>query len=66
MDSRLLELLVCPITKTSLVLKRDRGELWARGSGLAYPIVDDIPVLLESEARPLTEDEKASLADAST
>ena len=66
MDSRLLELLVCPVAKTSLVYKRDRSELWSRGSGLAYPIVDDIPVLLEAEARTLTDAEKASLADPNT
>ncbi|MCR9278114.1 MAG: Trm112 family protein [Pseudomonadaceae bacterium] len=70
MDSRLLELLVCPVTKASLTLKRDesagRVELWCRASGLAYPVVDDIPVMLESEARVLNDDEKASLADRNT
>ncbi len=70
MDSRLLELLVCPVSKASLTLKRNEtegtSELWCRASGLAYPIVDDIPVMLESEARPLTDDEKASLADRNT
>lgn len=70
MDSRLLELLVCPVSKASLTLKRNEAEgnseLWCRASGLAYPVVDDIPVMLESEARTLSDDEKASLADRNT
>lgn len=66
MDSRLLELLVCPVAKTSLVYKREADELWSRGSGLAYPVIDDIPVLLEAEARRLSDAEKASLADPRT
>ena len=65
-DSKLLEILVCPVTKTSLVYKREQDELWCRASGLAYPIRDDIPVMLEDEARKLTGDEKASLADPRT
>jgi uncharacterized protein len=62
-DAKLLEILVCPVSKTSLVYRKDREELWCRGSGLAYPIRDGIPVMLEEEARPLTHEERASLKD---
>ena len=61
MDRRLLDVLVCPITKTSLVYRESEQELWCRGSGLAYPVRDQIPVLLEDEARELTAPEKAEL-----
>jgi len=57
MDIKLLELLVCPITKGSLEYNRDRQELISRSARLAYPVRDGIPVLLESEARPLTDAE---------
>ena len=57
MDTKLLELLVCPVSKTTLVYQRERDELWCRASRLAYPIRDDIPVMLESEARPLSPEE---------
>ena len=62
-DSKLLELLVCPVTKASLTYKKDLDELWCRASGLAYPIRDGIPVMLEEEARQLTADERDSLRD---
>jgi uncharacterized protein len=62
-DAKLLEILVCPVSKTSLVYRKDSEELWCRGSGLAYPIRDGIPVMLEEEARPLTDEERASLKD---
>jgi uncharacterized protein len=62
-DPKLLEILVCPVSKTSLVYMRERQELWCRASGLAYPIRDDIPVMLEEEARPLTPEERESLTD---
>jgi uncharacterized protein YbaR (Trm112 family) len=55
MDSKLLELLVCPVSKTSLVYMREQQELWCRVSRLAYPINDDIPFLLPDEARTLTD-----------
>ena len=61
MDSKLLEILVCPVTKAPLKLMRDEQELWCAVSQLAYPIRDDIPVMLEDEARHLTEDELARL-----
>jgi uncharacterized protein YbaR (Trm112 family) len=60
-DSRLLELLVCPVSKASLVYHKETEELWCRGSGLAYPIRDGIPVMLEEEARQLSNEERASL-----
>lgn len=63
LDAKLLEILVCPVTKASLTYKSDRQELWCRASGLAYPVRDDIPVMLEAEARQLTDEERASLRD---
>jgi uncharacterized protein YbaR (Trm112 family) len=57
MDTRLLELLVCPVTKGPLEFDRDKQELSSRSARLAYPVRDGIPVLLESEARTLTDDE---------
>ena len=56
MDSRLLDLLVCPVTKGPLEYDRERQELISRSAGLAYPIRDGIPVMLESEARKLDPD----------
>lgn len=61
LDAKLLEILVCPVTKASLTYKPERDELWCRASGLAYPIRDDIPIMLEAESRPLTAQERASL-----
>ncbi len=55
MDHRLLEILVCPVTKGRLEYDRTRQELISRSAGLAYPIRDGIAVLLESEARRLDE-----------
>jgi len=57
MDPKLLELLVCPVTKGSLVFDRERQELVSRSARLAYPVKDGIPVLLEEEARTLTDEE---------
>ena len=57
MDSKLLELLVCPVTKGPLVYDRDRQELVSHSARLAYPVRDGIPVLLEDEARTLTDEE---------
>lgn len=57
MDSKLIELLVCPVTKGPLDYNRERQELISRSARLAYPIRDGIPVLLENEARPLTDAE---------
>jgi uncharacterized protein YbaR (Trm112 family) len=58
MDPRLLDILVCPVTKGPLEYDRLREELVSRAAGLAYPIRDGIPVMLESEARRLDEDER--------
>ncbi|WP_269617971.1 Trm112 family protein [Zhongshania sp. BJYM1] len=57
-DKKLLEILVCPVSKAPLDYDQKRNELVCRASGLAYPIRDGIPVMLESEARALTTDEK--------
>jgi uncharacterized protein YbaR (Trm112 family) len=57
MDPRLLELLVCPVTKGHLDLDRDRQELVSRSARLAYPIRDGIPIMLEEEARTLSDEE---------
>jgi hypothetical protein len=57
METRLLELLVCPVTKGPLEYHRDLRELWSRSARLAYPLRDGIPVLLETEARTLSDDE---------
>ncbi len=54
-DPRLLEILVCPLTRTTLVLDRERQELVSRAAGLAYPIRDGIPIMLPDEARHLDE-----------
>jgi len=52
-DPRLLDILVCPVTKGALTYDRQRQELVSKSAGLAYPIRDGIPVMLESEARNL-------------
>jgi uncharacterized protein len=57
MDPKLLELLVCPVTKGHLDLDRERQELISRSARLAYPIRDGIPILLEEEARTLSDEE---------
>ncbi|MAK43004.1 MULTISPECIES: Trm112 family protein [Spongiibacter] len=57
-DKKLLEILVCPVSKAPVEFDAERNELVCRASGLAYPVRDGIPVMLESEARPLTADEK--------
>ncbi len=54
---RLLEFLVCPLTKTTLHISHDRTELLSRAAGLAYPIRDGIPMLTSEAARELSEDE---------
>ncbi len=57
MDTRLLELLVCPVTKGPLEHHRERQELWSRSARLAYPMHDGMPVLIEHEARTLSDEE---------
>ncbi len=58
MDKKLLNLLVCPVTKGSLQYDKDKQELISTSSGLAYLVRDDIPVMLETEARELSSEEK--------
>jgi uncharacterized protein YbaR (Trm112 family) len=57
MDTKLLEMLVCPVTKGPLIYDRDNQELISKTARLAYPIRDGIPVMLEEEARKLTPEE---------
>ncbi len=57
MDSKLLDILVCPVCKGPLHYDRERQELVSIESALAYPVRDGIPVMLEDEARKLSEDE---------
>jgi uncharacterized protein YbaR (Trm112 family) len=52
-DPRLLEILVCPLTKQPLIYDRAQNELISRAAGLAYPIRGGIPIMLPDEARPL-------------
>ncbi|MES2954341.1 MAG: Trm112 family protein [Pseudomonadota bacterium] len=57
MDTKLLELLVCPVTKGPLDYDREKQELVSRSARLAYPIRDGLPVMLENEARVLSDEE---------
>lgn len=56
-DKQLLIILVCPVTKTSLIYDNEAGELVSTAASLAYPIRDGIPVMLESEARQMSAEE---------
>ncbi len=58
MDKKLLDILVCPVSKAPVEWNEETQELICRSSGLAYPVRDDIPVMLESEARTLSADER--------
>jgi uncharacterized protein YbaR (Trm112 family) len=58
MDARLLEILVCPVCKGPLDYRKDRQELVCKGCRLAYAIKDDIPIMLEEEARQLAAEEQ--------
>ena len=58
-DPKLLEILVCPLTKTALIYDREKSELVSKAAGLAYPIRNGIPIMLPSEARELSEAERA-------
>lgn len=59
-DQKLLSILACPLCKGELDYQKERDELWCRGDALAFPVRDDIPVMLENQARRLTVDEKLS------
>ena len=62
LDPKLLEILVCPRTKSALVYDAARQELVSRAARLAFPIRDGIPIMLEDEARQLDEDELRALS----
>lgn len=63
MDKKLLDILVCPVTKAPLVYDKKHNELLCRASRLAYPIRDGIPVMLEDEARQMTTEEVEAMAN---
>lgn len=60
MDPKLLDILVCPVTKGPLIFDKAKQELISVQAGLAYPIKDDIPIMLEEDARQLSADEVES------
>ncbi|MBV1871688.1 MAG: Trm112 family protein [Gammaproteobacteria bacterium] len=60
MDNKLLSILACPVCKGELDYQKERDELWCRADALAFSIKDDIPVMLENQARTLSIDEKLS------
>ena len=64
LDNKLLDILVCPVTKGPLIFDKERNELISLSAQLAYPIRDDIPVMLEDEARQLSLDETDSYRQA--
>ena len=66
MDSKLLNILVCPVTKGPLILDKKNNELISKSARLAYPIRDGIPVMLQEEARKIGPDEKIGSDDAAT
>lgn len=57
LDKSLLDILVCPVSKQPLVWSEEKQELQCKASGLAYPVRDGVPVLLETEARRMDENE---------
>jgi uncharacterized protein YbaR (Trm112 family) len=57
-DRKLLEILICPVSKGPLEFDREKGELISRRAGLAYPIRSGVPIMLEAEARPLSDAER--------
>ena len=60
-DPKLLEILVCPLTKATLHYDREKQELVSRAAGLAYPIRSGVPVMLQDEARRLSDEERDAL-----
>ena len=58
MNSKLLNILVCPVTKGPLIFNKETNELISKSARLAYPIKDGIPVMLQDEARKLAPDEQ--------
>lgn len=61
MDKKLLDILACPLCKSSLVFDNDKQELICKADKLAFPVREGIPVMLEDEARELTQEEIESL-----
>ena len=61
MDKRLLEILVCPVTKEKLIYDKVKDELVSKSAKLAYPIKEGIPIMLESEARRISDEELPSI-----
>ena len=59
LDRRILDILVCPVTKGKLI--QVENELWSKQAGLAFPVNDGIPVMMESDARTLSQEEIESL-----
>jgi uncharacterized protein YbaR (Trm112 family) len=57
-DPRLLEILVCPVTRMPLIYDREKQELISKAAGLAYPVRGGVPIMIEGEARELSEDER--------
>jgi len=57
-DAKLLEILICPVTRTTLHYDRDRQELISRAAGLAFPIRGGVPIMLPGEARELSDAER--------
>jgi uncharacterized protein YbaR (Trm112 family) len=57
-DPRLLEILVCPLTKTTLIYDREKQELVSKAAGLAFPVRNGIPIMLPGEARELSDAER--------
>lgn len=64
MDTKLLDMLVCPVTKGPLRYDREHQELVSRSARLAYPVRDGLPILLEHEARTLSDEDIERLAPA--
>lgn len=60
-DPKLLEILICPVTRTMLRYDAERQELVSRAAGLAYPVRKGVPIMLASEARELTDAERDDL-----
>lgn len=58
MDPKLLDILACPLCKSAVQLNKEKTELWCKADALAFPIRDDIPVMLETEARTLSNEER--------
>ena len=61
MNNKLLDILVCPVTKGRLIYDKNKQELISRSARLAYPLINGKPVMLESEARVLTQEEVENL-----